>query len=114
MRYANMKHALLKTAVILVCAGLVLPVATGLAQENNMKLPDFYPENFSGHGCIDSMTYDRVVIDDRLMKFSAGATFHTPRIKVAAWSSFSEGDMAGFIVNDDNEIESFWYIQSCR
>ena len=114
MRYANLKCVLLKMGLILLCAGMVMPTATCLAQENNIELPDFYPDSFSGQGCIDSITFDRVVIDDRLMTFAIGATFHTPKLKEAAWSTFSEGHMAGYVRNEANEIASFWYIQDCR
>ena len=103
MRYANLKGVLLKMGFVLLCAAMVMPTATGRAQESEFKLPDFYPESFSGYGCIDSIDSDGVVIDDRSMRFSATATFHTPT-----------KPNAGYIRNADKEIESLWFIRPCR
>ena len=115
MRFANLKGVLLKIGFMLLCAGMVIPATAGWAQENTFELPGFYPESFSGFGCIDSITGDGVVIDDRFMKFSMSATFHTPKKPTASWLRFEPGYLAGYIWNDDdNEIESLWYIQPCE
>ena len=114
MRYSNLKGVLLRVGFILLCAGMVIPATAGWAQESTFELPDFYPESFSGFGCIDSINGDGVVIDDRLMRFSLAATFHTPKMPNASWQRFEPGYMAGYIWDDDNEIESLWYIQPCK
>ena len=116
MRYSNLKGALLKMGFVLLCSGMVIPAATATcpAQEGEFQLPDYYPESFSGYGCIDSINYDGVVIDDRLMRFSLEATFHTPKKPTASWMCFEPGYLAHYIRNEDNEIESLWYIQNCR
>ena len=114
MRCSNLKSVLLKMGFILLCAGMVIPATACWAGENAFKLPDFYPESFSGYGCIDSINGDGVVIDDRLMRFSLAATFHTPKMPNASLQRFESGYLAGYISNDDNEIESLWYIQPCK
>lgn len=114
MGYANLKGVVLKMGFILLWAGILIPATACLAQETTFQLPDFYPENFSGYGCIDSISADGVVIDDRLMRFSPAATFHTPQKGQASWLSFDPRYLAGYITNDDNEIESLWYIQPCK
>jgi len=114
MRCSNLKSILLKMGFILLCAGMVITAAACWAQESAFKLPDFYPDSFSGYGCIDSIDANRVVIDDRLMRFSLAATFHTPKMPIATWQRFESGYLAGYIWNDDNEIESLWYIQPCK
>ena len=114
MRYAKNKGVLLKIGFMLLCAGLLIPATACLAGESAFNLPDFYPESFSGYGCIDSINGDRVVIDDRLMRFSMAATFHTPNMPTASWLRFEPGYLAGYIWNDDNEIESLWYIKPCK
>lgn len=113
MRYSNLKGVLLKMGLVLLCAGMAMPAAIGWAQESQFKLPDFYPESFSGYGCIDSIDSDAVVIDDRLMRFSVSATFHTPQEKKANWLRFEPGYLAGYIRNADKEIDSLWYIRPC-
>ena len=115
MGYANLKGVLLKMGLVLLCAGMVIPATACLAEETAFNLPDFYPENFSGYGCIDGIDGDGVVIDDRLMRFSMGATFHTPGKNDTNWMRFEPGYLAGYIWNeDDNKIESLWYIQPCK
>jgi hypothetical protein len=114
MRDATLKGVWLKIGLVLFCAGLVMPAAAGWTQETTITLPDFYPESFSGTGCIDTITYDRAVIDDRLLLFYQGATFHTPNKKRAGWMDFDPGYMVGFIMNKDKEIESLWYIKPCE
>ena len=113
MRYSNLKYVLLKMGLVLLFAGMVMPAATGWTQESQFKLPDFYPESFSGYGCIDSIDSDGVVIDDRSMRFSVSATFHTPQEKTANWLRFEPGYLAGYIRNADKEIESLWFINQC-
>ncbi len=114
MRSANLKYVLLKIGLALLFAGIILPAALCLAQENSTTLPEFYPESFSGQGCIDRITARLVVIDDRLWQFSSAATFHTPKMPQAYWSRFRRGYRVGFIKNSENQIESLWYIQKCR
>ncbi len=114
MRYSNLKGVVLRVGFILLCAGMVIPATACWAQESTFQLPDFYPESFSGYGCIDSINGDGVVIDDRLMRFSMAATFHTPKKPSASWLRFEPGYLAGYIRNDDNQIESLWYIQPCK
>jgi len=115
MRYSNLKGVVLRVGFILLCAGMVIPATAGWAQESTFKLPGFYPESFSGYGCIGGITGDGVVIDDRLMRFSMAATFHTPKKPTASWLHFEPGYLAGYIWNDDNkEIESLWYIKPCN
>ena len=50
MRDSNLKGFLLKMGLMLLCAAVLMPIATGWAQESEFKLPDFYPESFSGCG----------------------------------------------------------------
>jgi hypothetical protein len=114
MRSANLKYVLLKIGLALLFAGIILPAALCLAQENSTTLPEFYPESFSGQGCIERITARLVVIDDRLWQFSSAATFHTPKMPQAYWSRFRRGYRVGFIKNSENQIESLWYIQKCR
>jgi len=114
MRYANLKGVLLKMGFILLWAGILIPATACLAQETTFQLPDFYPDSFSGYGCIDSINGDGVVIDDRLMRISPAATFHTLKNGQAGWLSFDPGYLVGYISNEDNVIESLWYIQPCK
>ena len=87
-----------------VCAG----------QHSPVELPDYYPERFSGAGCIDSLTDKRMVLDDRTLKLSPNATFHALKTQYSARARFGVGLRVGYIKNSQNEIESVWYIQKCR
>jgi len=113
MRHSNLKGVLLQLTLMSLCAVMVMPASAGWAQESEFNLPDFYPESFSGYGCIDSIDSDGVVIDDRLMRFSMSATFHTPEEQKANWLRFEPGYLAGYIRNADKEIDSLWYIKPC-
>ena len=76
-------------------------------------MPDHYPERFSGHGCLNRIEGNEVVIDDRLYKFASDATFHTPQSPFASRSSFREGARVGFVKSGEKKIESLWYIDKC-
>ena len=79
MKYKATSYAFLKIGLALFIAGLILiPSAICLAQQDIEDLPDFYPESFSGDGCIDRMTTNKMVIDDRSFRLSSVITFHTP------------------------------------
>ena len=114
MRSVNRVNGLWRIGLVLLLVGIGVPAAVCLAQENSTTLPEFYPESFSGQGCIDRITARLVVIDDSSWQFSSAATFHTPKMPQAYWSRFRRGYRVGFIKNSENQIESLWYIQKCR
>ena len=114
MNYKATSYAFLKIGLTVFIAGLFLiPSAICLAQQDIEDLPDFYPESSSGDGCIDRMTTNKMVIDDRSFRLSSDITFHTPNEDVLR-SWFRKGMRVGYIKNSQNEIESIWYIQNCR
>ena len=114
MNYKATSYAFLKIGLIVFLTGLFLmPSAICLAQQDMDELPDFYPESFSGDGCIGRIATNKMVIDDRSFKFAPDITFHTPNEDVLP-SWFRKGMRVGYIKNSQNEIESIWYIQNCR
>jgi hypothetical protein len=114
MRDVSIKHAVFATGLILVLAVLALEADICSAQEKQLRLPAYYPETFSGQGCIDRITADKVVIDDRLFKFSSDVTFHTPEMENVSRSRLRPGSRVGFVKNSDNKVVSLWYLQSCK
>ena len=106
--------ALLKIGLFFLTGGIIMLATVCAAQQSALELPDYYPQRFSGAGCIDSLTAKRVVIDDGTLKLSPNTTFHTLKNQFASRSQFREGMRVGFIKNSQNEIESVWYIQRCR
>jgi hypothetical protein len=76
------------------------------------KVPEFYPQKgFDGYGKIERIDQDGVVIDDTVWKFSRRIRFATPRDRNAGISAFSEGDTVAFLLNEEREVTSLWYIE---
>ena len=105
-----------------VCLGLAMVFVLSVAPQNfsyaqggfmreNWKVPEFYPSGFDGYGKIDAIDQDGVVIADTVWKFSGQVRFATPQDRNAGISSFSEGDTAGYILNEEREVTSLWYIE---
>ena len=105
---------LLKIGFVFLISGIIMLTTVGAAQQSVVELPDYYPDRFSGAGCIDSLTAKRVVIDDRTLKLSPDTTFHTLKTQHASRSQFRAGMQVGYVKNSQNELESIWYIQKCR
>ena len=117
MMYSLIKSMLARLCLALLLVGIMLTTSTGLAQESRDEgwlLPAHYPDRFSGHGCINRIEGNEVVIDDRLYKLAADATFHTPESQFASRSGFRKRTRVGFIANENKKVESLWYIDQCR
>ena len=85
--------------------------AQGRFMKEEWKVPDFYPSGFDGYGKIDAIDKDGVVIADTVWKFSGRVRFATPEDHNAGISAFSEGATAGYILNEEREVISLWYIE---
>jgi hypothetical protein len=105
-----------------VCLGLALvftlsavPANLSYAQGRYMseewKVPKFYPRGFDGYGKIDTIEEDGVIISDTAWKFSPGIQFATPGDRNAGIDDFSPGDTVAYLLNQDREITSLWYIE---
>ena len=111
-----------KRSTFWVCLGLTMVFLLSAVPENvsyaqggfmkeEWKVPDFYPSGFDGYGRIDAIDQDGVVIADTVWKFSGGVRFATPQDRNAGISSFGVGDTAGYILNEEREVTSLWYIE---
>jgi hypothetical protein len=85
--------------------------AKGRYFREEWKVPQFYPRGFDGYGKIETIEKGRVVINDTSWKFSRQIRFATPKDLNAGVSSFSEGDTVAYLLNDNREIISLWYIE---
>ena len=85
--------------------------AKGRFMREEWKVPEFYPRGFDGYGKIETIEKDRVVINDTSWEFSRGIQFATPRDRHAGVSSFSAGDTVAYLLNENREIISLWYIE---
>ena len=85
--------------------------AQGRFMREEWKVPEFYPRGFDGYGKIDRIGQKGVVIDDTVLKFSPRVQFATPKDRSAGIYAFSEGDIAAFLLNEEREIISLWYIE---
>ncbi len=83
----------------------------GLYMREEWKVPKFYPRGFDGYGKIERIDQDGVVIDDTGWKFSRQIRFATPRDRNAGVSSFSAGDTVAYLLNENREVISLWYIE---
>jgi hypothetical protein len=66
---------------------------------------------FDGYGKIETIEEDGVVISDTVWKFSPGIKFATPKDRNAGIYAFSVGDTVAYLLNQDREITSLWYIE---
>ena len=117
MRYSLIKNIVYRPGMLLLLAAILLPAGSCLAQESHSEgwiLPRHYPAHFSGHGCINRIEGDEVVIDDQFFRFAPDATFHTPKSRYSSRDRFRKGVRVGFIRTDNKKIESLWYIDKCR
>ena len=117
MRYTVIKNFICRLSLILLLAAILLPAGYSLAQERHSEgwiLPKYYPANFSGHGCINRIEGEEVVINDRFYRLTSGTTYHTPKTQYASRSPFRKGVLVGFVQNSGKKIESLWYIDRCR
>jgi hypothetical protein len=105
-----------------VCLGLALvfvlsavPVdysyAQGRVMREDWKVPNFYPKGFDGYGRIDQIGEDIIVLSDTSYVFAPGARFATPRDRSAFIQDFSVGDTVAYLLNQDGEITSLWFIE---
>jgi hypothetical protein len=104
----------MKIGLVLLIGGFILLTTVGAAQQSVIELPDYYPDRFSGVGCVDSLTDKGVVIDDLMFKISPNTTFHTLKTQYASRAGFRAGMRVGFVKNSHHELDSIWYIQQCR
>jgi hypothetical protein len=116
MLNSKIKHSLYRLGLLLLLTGIILPAGSALAQESRsggLILPEYYPARFSGHGCLNRINENEVVIDDRLYKLESDATYHTPQSEYASRSRFREGVRVGFVKKGNRTIQSLWYIDKC-
>ena len=117
MRYSMIKNIICRLSLLLLLAAILLTAGDCLAQERRGEgwiLPKYYPANFSGHGCINRIEGDEVVIDDRLYRLTSDTTYHTPKSQYTSRSPFRKGVLVGFISTAKKKIESLWYIDKCK
>ena len=108
------RKAFQKIGLVFVVIAIFISSTICLAQQGIEDLPDYYPESFSGDGCVDRITNNKIVIEDRLFKLSPEIAFHTLKVEYANRSRFRAGMRVGYIKNLLNEIESIWYVRNCR
>jgi hypothetical protein len=85
--------------------------AQGRFMREEWKVPKFYPSGFDGYGKIERIDQEGVVIDDTVWKFSRQIRFATPKDRNAGIYAFSAGDTVAYLLNQDREITSLWYIE---
>jgi hypothetical protein len=107
--------------VALLGAGSAFPteaVFAGEQQERELPRVDGetqlfpgYPYRFDGHGIVDRVGEEEIVISDELLPLPSGADLHTPRGGNAGIGRFAEGDYVGYQLDESGAIESLWRLQ---
>ena len=117
MKSVNIKRYIFSLGLVLFLAAITIPAATCFAKSGGslgVPLPDYYPESFSGVGCIQWITAKEVVIGDRLYTFASDVTFHSLSAFHASRSTFRKKVTVGFVESAPKVIESLWYLEKCR
>ena len=109
----GMKHIAVCVGLALFLVGMV-PVEVVYARPSpkiEEPFPDYYPDGFNGHGPIDRIEADEVVINDTLFKLSLEVEYHTRTTQNASSAWFNAGKFVGYITNSNLEIVSLWLIE---
>ena len=109
-------RVLIRVALALVLVGIVCPAGISCAEgrvKPEWSLPKHYPDGFDGYGLVHRIDVDEneVVIDDRLMRLSPYASYHTPAESDVSSALFSSGNVVGFIIDSDLSIISIWLLK---
>ncbi len=104
----------LATVLWLCTAAGSVSYAQGRYVREEWRLPDFYPRGFDGYGKIEKIQNDGVVINDRALKFAPRIKYATPRNPNTGIYAFNVGDTVAYLLNEDQDIVSLWYIEMRR
>ncbi len=110
----RIKYILLCTGLAVFFVSIAIPAGVTHAQgrvKGEWVLPKHYPDGFDGYGRIYTITADKVVIDDSVLKLSASVEYSTPTNRYATSAYFGPGNLVGFITNSEHEIISLWLIK---
>ena len=106
---------LISTALAVVFLLCAVPENLSHAQGRFLRedwiLPDFYPRGFDGFGELAAISPQQVLIDDTAWKFSRQVKYATPTNPDAGRDAFKAGDTVAYLLNEDHEIISLWYIE---
>ncbi len=69
-----------------------------------------YPAAFDGHGAIDKIYANAIVINDAYMPVTNSTTYHSPGGVWGSKSSFSKGDYVAYLLDEKGQIKSLWLI----
>ena len=118
----NNKISDVKIWRIIICIGLVIsfismvsPLSVSHAQrlvKPEWVMPKHYPNGFNGMGHIYNISINEgeVVIDDKTIKLSPYAEYHTPTQKNASSGIFVPGKLVGYIIDSEDTIVSMLLI----
>ena len=106
--------ALCVAVVALLSSGVIfgeVSHAGGKIFLEEWKLPKFYPRGFDGHGRLDMIFEDRLVISDTSRKLSSSVVYGTQSSSHASKSSFQAGNTVAYLFDQNREIVSLWLIK---
>jgi hypothetical protein len=103
-----------KWGVVALSMGILWLPAVGFAQDQSAGAVGYFPEGLTGKGCIDSITATNVVIDDSAYELAAGVSYRSLKSEYASRALFRPGTQVGYLTNSDKQIDSLWYLGSCK
>lgn len=109
----GLKIALVILGVCVLITQMTLPWSVSHAQQRvkpEVVLPDYYPDGFDGYGRIDRVGNGEIVIDEELWRLAPDVEYYSPGGPDPTGVPFDEGDLAGYLLNEEKKIMSLWLI----
>ena len=109
----NKKNILISMFAAIAILLTIFPGTSVFGEHPNVKpewvMPAHYPEWFHGWGRIGYLEGNEIVINDMDYRLSPSVTYHTPD-RINSRYDFNTGKLAGFLLNENDEIVSLWLI----
>ena len=99
--------------IMLVSAGGVFAAGLGdcgVEIDGEKPVYDGYPAAFDGHGTIDVIYADAIIINDIYLSVTTSTSYHAPGAVWGSKSLFAKGDYVAFLLDEKDRIKSLWLI----
>ncbi len=108
-------------AVVYACILVLIFLSTGLVCaaglgdcgvdiDGEKPVYDGYPAAFDGHGAIDAIYDNAIVINDVYLPVTSSTSYNSPGSIWGSKSTFSKGDYVAFLLDKKGRIKSLWLI----
>lgn len=87
---------------------LFSPALAGGFCEEGYPLPELYTDQVREEGRIDRLDGEELVINDMQNRLLPSTRYYNHVMRPGSLNLFHEGDIVGYIVNQDREVLSLW------